>query len=157
MLRGMLTEMEFNRSLLPVAATIPCFIALAFWVRKRNPIASDAGQKLMLYGLLWLIIYDSAFVAGYVSWAAAGILLCLLPIAWWSVAAHAVVVESLFAVAAPGVSAGENLKKCKMRSAKVQNGEGRRNRFSSFCTLHFAFCTSFPSLLPSHAVIFSSG
>lgn len=84
-LRGMLKPLEFNWSLWPVAVTIPCFIALGMWVRKRNPISSDAGQKLMLYGLLWLIIYDAAFVAGYVSWTAAGILLCLLPIAWWSV------------------------------------------------------------------------
>jgi 4-hydroxybenzoate polyprenyltransferase len=84
-LHGMLREMEFNRSLLPVAATIPCFIGIAFWIRKHNPVASEAGQKLMLCGLLWLIIYDAAFVAGYASWTAAGILLCLLPIAWWSV------------------------------------------------------------------------
>jgi 4-hydroxybenzoate polyprenyltransferase len=84
-LHGMLKPLEFNTALLPAAATVPCFIALAFWVRKKNPISSDAGQKLMLYGLLWLIIYDAAFVAGYVSWAAGGFLLCLLPIAWWSV------------------------------------------------------------------------
>jgi 4-hydroxybenzoate polyprenyltransferase len=84
-LAGLLIGLNVNRSLLPVLATIPIFIAIAWWVRRKNPVASDAGQKLMLYGLLWLIVYDSAFVAGYVSWAAAGILLCLLPIAWWSV------------------------------------------------------------------------
>jgi len=84
-LAGLLIGLNVNRSLLPVAVTIPVFIVIAWWVRRKNPVASDAGQKLMLYGLLWLIVYDSAFVAGYVSWAAAGILFCLLPIAWWSV------------------------------------------------------------------------
>jgi hypothetical protein len=39
----------------------------------------------MLYGLLWLIVYDAAFVAGYVSWILGAIMLALLPIAWWSV------------------------------------------------------------------------
>jgi hypothetical protein len=84
-LAGLLPALNINRSLLPVAITIPIFIAIAWRVRKKNPAPGDAGQKLMLYGLLWLIVYDSAFVAGYVSWAAAGVLFCLLPIAWWSV------------------------------------------------------------------------
>jgi 4-hydroxybenzoate polyprenyltransferase len=84
-LMGLLRNLNVNSSLLPVLATIPIFVAIAWWVRRKNPVASDAGQKLMLYGLLWLIVYDSAFVAGYVSWTAAGILFCLLPIAWWSV------------------------------------------------------------------------
>jgi hypothetical protein len=39
----------------------------------------------MLCGLLWLIVYDASFVAGYVSWGAGACLLVLLPIAWWSV------------------------------------------------------------------------
>jgi 4-hydroxybenzoate polyprenyltransferase len=84
-LHGLLRDLEFNRSLLPVLPTIPAFVLVAIWIKKTNSVPSEAGQKLMLYGLLWLIIYDSAFVAGYVSWAAAGLLLCLLPIAWWSV------------------------------------------------------------------------
>jgi 4-hydroxybenzoate polyprenyltransferase len=84
-LAGLLYGLNVNRSLIPVAITIPAFVAIAWRVRRTNAVAADAGQKLMLYGLLWLIVYDSAFVAGYVSWAAAGILLCLLPIAWWSV------------------------------------------------------------------------
>jgi hypothetical protein len=51
-----------------------------------------AGQRLMLCGLLWLIVYDAAFVAGYVSFTAAGLMLLLLPLAyvavqmmrWWN-------------------------------------------------------------------------
>ena len=84
-LAGLLSALNVNRDLIPVAITIPAFIALAWRVRRTNPAPGDAGQKLMLYGLLWLIVYDAAFVAGYVSWAAAAVLFCLLPIAWWSV------------------------------------------------------------------------
>jgi hypothetical protein len=40
----------------------------------------------MLYGLLWLIVYDAAFVAGYVrDWVAAAAILMLLPLAYGSV------------------------------------------------------------------------
>ena len=84
-IRDLLAALQVNLSLVPVILTIPVFIALAYRVRRLNPVGTDAGQKLMLYGLLWLIVYDSAFVAGYVSLTAAAVLFCLLPIAWWSV------------------------------------------------------------------------
>jgi hypothetical protein len=85
-LPGMIAALGMRRPalLLPLAAVIG-FVIVAMLVRRFNPVARDAGQKLMLYGLLWLIVYDATFVAGYVSWVAAGILLALLPIAWWSV------------------------------------------------------------------------
>ncbi len=82
--------------LLPVLATL-VFIALAIRIgqglKKRQPASSteerkgetprpEAGRKLMLYGLLWLIVYDAAFVAGYVSPLAALVLLLLLPVAY---------------------------------------------------------------------------
>jgi hypothetical protein len=46
----------------------------------------------MLTGLLWLIVYDSAFVGVYVGWRYALVLLVLLPMSylmvqfmrWWS-------------------------------------------------------------------------
>ena len=46
----------------------------------------------MLYGLLWLIVYDAAFALGTVGWRPAMIILALLPIAmfcvqtmrWWT-------------------------------------------------------------------------
>ena len=44
-----------------------------------------AGQKLMLYGLLWLIVYDVCFVAGYIGMVAAGLLLLFAPAAYCSV------------------------------------------------------------------------
>jgi hypothetical protein len=84
-LGGLITALEIKPALILPAAAIVMFLVVAWMVRRRNRAARDAGQKLMLYGLLWLIVYDAAFVAGYVSWMAAGILLVLLPIAWWSV------------------------------------------------------------------------
>ncbi|MBV8782182.1 MAG: hypothetical protein JO353_12365 [Phycisphaerae bacterium] len=76
---------------LPMIATIG-FILLAMLVRKRltrQGRAGDrrSGQVLMLYGLLWLIVYDAAFTAGYVALVPALLLLCLLPMAYLSVKA----------------------------------------------------------------------
>jgi hypothetical protein len=70
--------------LLPIVAGVG-FVGLALWLVRRSPTRREAGQRLMLYGLLWLILYDAAFVAGYVSWLAGGMLLLLLPVAYLSV------------------------------------------------------------------------
>src|SRR4051812_12402931 len=70
--------------LLPAAAVV-LFLIVALIVRKRMGLRRDAGQTLMLYGLLWLIVYDAAFVAGYVNWIAAGLLIMLMPVAYLSV------------------------------------------------------------------------
>jgi 4-hydroxybenzoate polyprenyltransferase len=70
--------------MLPAAAVF-LFVALAIWTRKRNRNAREAGQKLMLRGLLWLIVYDAAFVAGFVGWGPAIVILALLPISYLSV------------------------------------------------------------------------
>lgn len=84
-LGGIIPALELRPALLLPFGAILVFLILALIVRRRNRAAREAGQKLMLYGLLWLIVYDASFVAGYVSWAAAALLLVLLPIAWWSV------------------------------------------------------------------------
>jgi 4-hydroxybenzoate polyprenyltransferase len=75
--------------LLPLASVI-VFIVLALWIRKQ--LAADgragerrAGQVVMLYGLLWLIVYDVTFALGYVGLVPALLLLCLLPMAYLSV------------------------------------------------------------------------
>jgi 4-hydroxybenzoate polyprenyltransferase len=78
---------------LPVAAAL-LFVALA-WLIHRTAMAGAtadsrtaerrAGRNLMLFGLLWLIVYDALFVGAYVSVPAAGCLLLLLPIAWLAV------------------------------------------------------------------------
>jgi hypothetical protein len=83
--RGIPRALELNTSLLPAVAAVLAFVAVAVWVRRRTANGRDAGQKLMLYGLLWLIVYDAAFVGGYASWPAAAGLVCLLPVAYGSV------------------------------------------------------------------------
>ena len=62
------------------------FVALAWRVRRTSATSREAGQALMLYGLLWLIVYDACFVAAYVRDAAAtAAVLMLLPVAYLSV------------------------------------------------------------------------
>jgi hypothetical protein len=79
-------------ALLPACAGIITFIALAIVLRIQNPDPRAAGRSIMLYGLLWLIVYDASFVFGYVGWEYALVILSLLPISmlavqvmrWWS-------------------------------------------------------------------------
>jgi hypothetical protein len=61
------------------------FVTTALLVYRRAKSPREAGQRLMLTGLLWLIIYDAAFVAGYVGLKWATIIFALLPIAYLSV------------------------------------------------------------------------
>jgi len=68
----------------PIVATV-VFAMIAFYMRTRARSSRQVGQDLMLYGLLWLIVYDAAFVAGYVGWQAALLLVALLPVAWLAV------------------------------------------------------------------------
>jgi hypothetical protein len=70
--------------LLPVVAAVG-YAAVAFAIYKRAESRRAAGQTMVLYGLLWLIVYDAAFVAAYVGWLAAGAVLLLLPVAYLSV------------------------------------------------------------------------
>jgi hypothetical protein len=77
--------------LLPIGLAV-LFIIIAWRIRKRSATSRQAGQTLMLSGLLWLIVYDSAFVGVYVGWRYALALLLLLPLSylmvqlmrWWS-------------------------------------------------------------------------
>ena len=77
--------------LLPLSLAL-LFVIIAWRIRKRSPTPRQAGQTLMLTGLLWLIVYDSAFAMVYVGWRYALALLVLLPMAylmvqfmrWWS-------------------------------------------------------------------------
>jgi 4-hydroxybenzoate polyprenyltransferase len=72
------------RFTLPVAA-IAVFIALGWLIRRNSSSSRESGQKLMLFGLLWLIIYDACYAAAYVGWIAGLAILSLLPIAYFSV------------------------------------------------------------------------
>jgi hypothetical protein len=62
------------------------FVLVATVIRKRSAAPREAGQKLMLYGLLWLIVYDACFVGAYVRdlWATLAVL-ALLPVAYFAV------------------------------------------------------------------------
>jgi len=61
------------------------FSLVARVIRKRYLDPRTAGQTMMLIGLLYLIVYDVCFLAGYVSPVAASFLLLLLPAAYLSV------------------------------------------------------------------------
>ncbi|MGA2496307.1 MAG: UbiA family prenyltransferase [Tepidisphaeraceae bacterium] len=76
--------------LLPVLMSL--FLATAVCIRYRTGSLREAGQRLMLAGLLWLILYDAAIVLTYAGWACALAILGLLPLSylmvlmmrWWS-------------------------------------------------------------------------
>jgi 4-hydroxybenzoate polyprenyltransferase len=70
--------------LLPMAAAV-AFGVVAWLIYHRSATPRSGGQAMMLYGLLWLIIYDAAFVGAYVGWVAALCIFLLLPIAYFSV------------------------------------------------------------------------
>jgi hypothetical protein len=77
--------------LVPATAAI-AFIGLAIWIRRRSANSRAAGQKLMLTGLMWLIVYDASFVAGFVGIPEGIMILMFLPVTyaavivmrWWS-------------------------------------------------------------------------
>ena len=74
-----------NSGLIWPAVAVVAFVGVAAVVRYTSPTRRAAGQKLMLFGLLWLIVYDACFAAGYVGFLAAGCLLLLFPVAYFSV------------------------------------------------------------------------
>jgi hypothetical protein len=67
------------------ALAVAAFVLLAVVIARTSANSREAGQRLMLYGLLWLIVYDFSFAAGYAGIAAALLLLALLPLAYASV------------------------------------------------------------------------
>ena len=82
---GIPTALKLDRRLVPAVAAAGAFALFAVVLRRRSTNGRAAGQQLMLYGLLWLIVYDAAFVGGYASWPAAAGLVGLLPVAYGSV------------------------------------------------------------------------
>jgi len=69
---------------LPICSAVG-FLVVGGLILIRTFDQRAAGQKLMLYGLLWLIVYDAAFVTSYVGWKAGLTILMFLPIAYFSV------------------------------------------------------------------------
>jgi len=72
-------------ALLYVAASVVVFVVLAIVIHVRTNDPRTAGRSMMLYGLLWLIVYDASFVLGYVGWRWALVILSLLPISMLAV------------------------------------------------------------------------
>lgn len=68
----------------PIGAAV-VFVGIAWYVRRHTKTSREAGQTLMLYGLLWLIVYDAAFVGSYAGWFEAVLLVLLFPLAYLSV------------------------------------------------------------------------
>ena len=77
----------FTPRLLYVASAAGTFIAVAITLYLTSRDARAAGRSIMLYGLLWLIVYDASFLLGFDTWPHAVIVLCLLPLAYLSVQA----------------------------------------------------------------------
>ena len=81
----------FAESLQVTPALIgPCVAAVAFalfghYIKTHANDRRAAGRALILYGLLWLIVYDALFVAGYVDWRLGALLLVLWPVAYLAV------------------------------------------------------------------------
>ncbi len=72
--------------ILPLVAAL-VFGAVAYSIYWWSDSPRQAGQNVMLYGLLWLIVYDACFGAGYVDWVWSLGILMLLPISFLSVQA----------------------------------------------------------------------
>ena len=81
----LLEALSITPALVAPAVAVLMFILLAWVIKIRSPNAREAGQRLMLYGLLWLIVYDFTFAAGYVGLLPALLLLIFLPLAYLSV------------------------------------------------------------------------
>jgi 4-hydroxybenzoate polyprenyltransferase len=79
------TMLSLSPALAGPAAAVVVFAVLAVWIYRRSDNPRDAGQSLMLSGLLWLIVYDATFVIGYAGVAAGLLVLLLLPVAYLSV------------------------------------------------------------------------
>jgi hypothetical protein len=68
-----------------VVPAMIAFIVLTIILVLRSTDSRATGRAMMLYGLLWLIIYDTCFVLAYVGWREALVIVLLLPTAWVAV------------------------------------------------------------------------
>jgi hypothetical protein len=91
--RDFIEALWIRPPLLIPAGAVVAFILVAWVIRKRHPEPRAAGQTLMLYGLLWLIVYDASFVGAFVTlFAGLLTLVIFLPAAyvavqllrWWT-------------------------------------------------------------------------
>lgn len=82
---SVLRALRITPDLIAPAAALLVFLVLALLIKRKSATPRQAGQKLMLFGLLWLIVYDFTFAAGYVGLVPALALLALFPLAYASV------------------------------------------------------------------------
>lgn len=69
------------RLIFPVLAFLG-FLVLTILIFRRNRSYRQSGRELWIAGLLWLIVYDAAFVDAYVSPIWALVILALLPVSY---------------------------------------------------------------------------
>lgn len=77
----------FRKQLWFPAGAAAGFVILASVIYATSRDGRAAGRSIMLYGLLWLIVYDAAFVYGFDTWPHALMVLGLLPMAYLAVQA----------------------------------------------------------------------
>lgn len=90
--RNWQAALRVTDALIYPGVAVAAFVGVAVLIRLQHPDPRSAGRTMMLYGLLWLIIYDAAFVLGYVGWKYSLVILSLFPIAllavqvmrWWT-------------------------------------------------------------------------
>jgi hypothetical protein len=82
---GIIDSLWIEPGLLFVVGAVIAFLAGAWVIHRMAGDTRAAGQSLMLFGLLWLIVYDASFVAGYVGSFPALLIMLLLPAAYLSV------------------------------------------------------------------------
>lgn len=80
-------SLRLTPALLPPLLAAGAFAVFGYMIRRRANDRRAAGKALILYGLLWLIVYDALFVAGYVDWWMGAGLLVLWPVAYLAVRA----------------------------------------------------------------------
>jgi hypothetical protein len=90
--RDLVNALWITPGLILPACAVVVFAIVTIVIRRRVGDTRRAGQMLMLYGLMWLIVYDACFVAGYVNVLYGLLLLLLRPLTflavqfmrWWS-------------------------------------------------------------------------
>jgi hypothetical protein len=82
---GIVAALHLTPWLILPAAAVVVFAVSVWQIRRLSSSRRDAGRTLMLYGLLWLIVYDVCFVFAYVGWLPAILMLLFLPVAYFSV------------------------------------------------------------------------
>ncbi len=80
-------SLRLSPALIPPLVAAGTFAVLGHLIWRRANDRRAAGKALILYGLLWLIVYDALFVGGYVNWWLGAALLVLWPVAYVAVRA----------------------------------------------------------------------